>query len=1190
MMTAPESFDPSSTELEKGVSLLEASAGTGKTYTLARIFLRLIAEEGVAINKILTVTFTTAATEELRDRIRTLLVETYQSLLNEPAMDEDSVLQRLRNPSGQGVTKEDCIRRLRLAIACFDEAMISTIHGFCNRLLVENSFETQTLFESQLNPTPNEMIAEAVREYWRDKFSGGDPLLNCAASSQMVNPDGMVDFINTLPKTQDFEFGFLGNEEVSSVEELLVSHYRELKNSWIDGKAAYIEYVTNCLGKNARIKKNCTQYVRMFDQIFRDNQLTVTGVKLLGDVCSTKLRPLKDFQNEPIPEFCQQADLFCVILEKFGRAIRVDCVSFVEKKVADWKEKSGVMSFDDLLGLTANAVADEGRSGESLRFGLRQSFDAALIDEFQDTDPVQFEIFRRVFGNTGKHWLFLIGDPKQSIYRFRGADLEAYFHFAHKTNAKKYSLDTNYRTSTPLVEAVNAFFSQVEDPFLHKELPFSKVKPDPGGQADKTKIYSEGNIPQDPLVVREIKWKKQLNANEARSIIRTDMANEIHQLLAKGEIGGEKIRLGDIAILVRSNTDAVNIWKYFRQRGLPCVVFTDVSLFESSEAKELLWVLEGIVDSKNEKAIRRALATGLLGQTSKDFNRWQTQPEEWDLWVSKFKQYFQLWRKKGIFFALNEVLVDTNAISRNLGRSDGERRVTNLLHLAEVLHQATAENPLSPSSLVIWLRTKIKEKNTSSDDYQLRLESDSEAIQILTIHKSKGLEYPIVFLPSLSFPSGKKNSFFKYHREDGKLMIDSTSTAKPEAKNLGSHEEEEEDARILYVAVTRSASRCYLYHAPVKISANTKLPAQVRIMNSLSSGNQGVSGNILAEVNDRNVISEPVNKWMEEISVGIQYREIENSPEIDLSSDTEDNLNVKTPLRREVWDSERKIFGSNLVESFSGLTKQVGFDGKDLDGLVFDEFSRGFNKSGEDASIFTFPAGANAGNLMHDIFENLEFTDSSTWENLVSEKLFEHKFDPSKWMSVVLKMVDNVMSCELPRGIRLNGIHKSDRLAEMEFYFPLSPGFLPDLAGHLPKDCILRKYLSSLNRNDFNKIEEKGYLKGLIDLIFRGNGMYQVLDWKSNLLSDRYDGFAGPQMEKEMLSHHYVLQYHLYVVALNKFLESKIDDYSYENNFGGVYYLFVRGMQVGSNSGIFYDLPSVETIRTLDTFLNQQND
>lgn len=1185
-MTVPESFDPSGAEINKGVSLLEASAGTGKTYTLARIFLRLIAEEGVAINKILTVTFTTAATEELRDRIRTLLVETHQSLLGEPSIEEDSVLQRLRNPPGQGITTEDCLRRLRLAIACFDEAMISTIHGFCNRLLVENSFETQTLFEAQLNPTPNEMIAEAVREYWRDKFSTGDPLLNCAASSQMVSPDGMVDFINALPRTQDFEFGFWGDTDASAVGDLLLSNFRTLKRAWLDGRAAYVDYVTNCLAKNARAKKNCSRYVRVFDQIFRDNQTTVTGLKLLADVCATNLRPLKDFLNVPMPTFCEQADLFCTTLEAFGRAVRVDCVNYAEKKVAGWKVKSGLMSFDDLLGLTAKAVADTGRSGESLRLGLRQSFDAVLIDEFQDTDPVQFEIFRRVFGDTENHWLFLIGDPKQSIYRFRGADLEAYFEFARKTNAKKYSLGTNYRTSTPLVEAVNAFFSQVEDPFLHKELLFSEVSPDAGGRADETKVYSEENLPREPLVIREVKWKKQLSANEARRIIRVDMANEIYRLLAKGEVGGKRIRLRDIAVLVRSNTDAVNTWKYFRQRGLPCVVFTDVSLFESSEAKELLWVLEGIVDSKDEKAIRRALATGLLGKTSRDFNAWQMQPEKWDLWISKFKQYFHSWRRKGIFFALSEVLADTDAIPRNLERADGERRVTNFLHLAEVLHQATAQNPLSPSSLVIWLRTRINEKNTASDDFQLRLESDSEAIQILTIHKSKGLEYPIVFLPGLSFPSGKKDPFFKYHREDGKLVIDSASTARPEARNLGSREEEEEDARILYVAVTRSASRCYLYHAPVKISANAKLPAQVRIMNSISSGNQGASGEHLAGLNEKNQISDPVNEWMEKKSVAVQYGEIESSREVDQSKDFGVEEKPETPLEREIWDSARKISGANLVESFSGLTKQVGFDGKDLDGVVFDEFSRGFNKSSEEASIFNFPAGANAGNLMHDIFENLEFADSSTWKRLVSEKLVEHKFDSTKWSSIVLKMIDNVMTCELPGGIRLHAIGKSDRLAEMEFHFPLSPGFLPDLADHLPKDCILRRYLSSLNRNDFNEIEQQGYLKGLVDLIFRKDGVYHVLDWKSNLLSDRYDGFAGPQMEKEMLSHHYVLQYHLYVVALNKFLESRTDEYSYENNFGGVYYLFVRGMQVGSNCGIYYDLPSVETIRTLDAFLS----
>ena len=203
--------------------------------------------------------------------------------------------------------------------------------------------------------------------------------------------------------------------------------------------------------------------------------------------------------------------------------------------------------------------------------------------------------------------------------------------------------------------------------------------------------------------------------------------------------------------MVRSNPQALKVWQYFRKRGLNAVVFSDISLFEAPETKELLWVLEGLVNARSERAIKRALATGLLGMTSKDFKLWQDEPDKWDEWVASFREYHEIWRKKGIYIALRELFRKTRAIHLNLKRPDGERRVTNFLHLAEVLHQASSNNPLSPSSLIVWLRRQIEQEDTGVEECQLRLESESESIRILTVHKSKGLEYPVVFLPEHSF-------------------------------------------------------------------------------------------------------------------------------------------------------------------------------------------------------------------------------------------------------------------------------------------------------------------------------------------------------------------------------------------------------------------------------------------------------
>jgi exodeoxyribonuclease V beta subunit len=1177
-MTGNQTFDSASTELEKRVTLLEASAGTGKTYALARIFLRLVAEEGVETGKILTVTFTTAATEELRDRIRGLLVEAYETLTEPPKLKEEAVFERLRNL--KNVPVEECIRRIRLAITCIEEAIISTIHGFCNRVLSENSFETQSLFDTELNKASKDMVKEGVDEYWRDRFASANPVVSAAASTTKIKPADMVDFFDSLPRTQDYELGFREESDFQNLLEQLLQGFEKLKLAWAAGQGDYSDYVSTCLSrKNARANTQLARHVRILNQCLNQGEISPAGFEILDDMRASRLTAKKEFRERDVPSFAREAESFCLILESFGRAVRVDCVRYLEEKMSLWKAKRGVVFFDDLLSLTAHAVNSESEDGQSLRVCLRDSFDAVLIDEFQDTDPVQFEIFSRLFGQKNEHWLFLIGDPKQSIYRFRGADLEAYFEFAQKTNAQKYSLDTNFRTVTPLVESVNAFFEKSDKPFLHKELSFVPVNPNRKGPADRDKLFMDGN--HAAFVIRELDWRKdkEPSVEVAREAIRMDMANEIEYLLSEGTIGGNKVRPKDIAVLVRSNPDARKVWQSFRKRGLPAVVFTDVSLFDSPEAKEILWVLEGMVNARNERAIKRALATGLLGMTSGDFQLWQDKPEKWDEWIGIFRECLENWRKKGVYVALHQLFRVTHAIPKNLCRPDGERRVTNFLHLAEVLHRATSNHPLSPSSLLVWLRARIEQNDSSDEEYQLRLESQSESIRILTVHKSKGLEYPIVFLPGLSFPSGGYRDDFKYHREDGKLVVDLEKTASDDAKARGVIEEEQEDARVLYVALTRSASRCYLYHAPVKISSNARVPAQVRMMRSWAT-----DGNTAGT--ERNSLAKQASAWVDTLGGRAEYNRFttHQSEIIDFEKD-ETNRTESVDLQTESWDENRHIPDAKIVESFSGLSKQVGFDGRDLDGTDDGQWQQEDIIAEENQPIFKFPAGAHAGNFMHDVFEHLNFSDSSGWKEFISKKLVDHQFDSKQWTPVILDMVHQVMGSELEQGFCLNLLNDTDRLEEMEFYFPVSSGFLPELAQHLPAHSKLKKYLDRISADECMRIDGDGYLKGLIDLTFRRDGRYYILDWKSNKLSGSSKGFDDKEVEREMLTHHYVLQYHIYTVALHRFLQSRMKEYSYERNFGGVYYLFVRGLRKGSDRGVFYDLPDLETVQTLEKFL-----
>ncbi|MFP6855299.1 MAG: 3'-5' exonuclease, partial [Opitutales bacterium] len=886
-----------------------------------------------------------------------------------------------------------------------------------------------------------------------------------------------------MPKTEKYRLGF-DDANDTEVEVELLARFDALRQAWLDGREEYLDFVREA-GKGL-VSKHLDHHLSLLDDSLSESGVSPAGLRFLDERLRETVFAGKYVRAAckelELPRICRVAERFCQVMGRFGRAIRVSCARFADEKIEGWKATRALRSFDDLLGMTERAVSDEGPGGAALRKTLGKRFEAALIDEFQDTDPVQFRIFRKLFGGEASHWLFLIGDPKQSIYRFRGADLEAYFSFAKETGARKYSLTRNYRAVTPLVHAVNSFFELSDEPFLHKELPFAEVKSNEGGSVDLEKTFSWGSDSTPPMEIREMKSIGGTNPSHPgmrRAILR-DMGDEIERLLAEGALGGGRVRSKDIAILVRSNNQAREVWRYLRRRRLPAIVFSDVSLFEGEEAKELSWIMEAIVDSRNERSIKRALATGLMGKTAKDFETWQDVPEEWEDWVGRFRGYLATWREKGVYVALRHLFLDSQALQINLRRPDGERRVTNFLHLAETLHQASSENPLSPASLNLWLRGRIADEDRSSEEYQLRLESESEAIQILTTHKSKGLEYPIVFLPFLFFNPGAAGSEFRYHDKNGELVIDLNGFAGDAAKAQGRLEEEQEDARVLYVALTRAASRCYLYHGRRKAKSDEKEPALTRCIRSWSEDREAGDASAEEEVD----IERCVAVWLSKIEDSLaSYQSFSPSGSTvgSIHAVAELAAEDEIELRCEEWRKGSSLPGGRLVTSFSGLTKKTEFDGKDLD-ADSEEDAPVYPDAVEDETpaIFQFPAGAHAGNFMHHLFEEIDFTDSSGWGDWIDRKLVQHGYPVDRWRETIRGMLDEVIGAELLPGLRLADVASKDRRNELDFHFSLQASILPEFAALLPEGDLLRRYLDGArgNENEGPVIQSERFMNG----------------------------------------------------------------------------------------------------------------
>ena len=341
-----KAFDCAKESLDRGVTLLEASAGTGKTFALARIFLRLVVEEGVEVGKILTVTFTKAATEELRGRIRELLVVALASFQGEKNQDEDPTITRLKEL--ESVPVEESIRRLRLAITCFDEAIISTIHGFCQRVLAENSLETNCLFEAELDQSSAALVADAVRDYWRANFSEADPLISAVASIEKIKPASVIEFYKKLPSTQDYEIGFSRGQSIDEIQGNLFEIFDRLKISWNEGKEEYLEFVATKIRKYTASKKASIHRALLDDVFLYDQRVTPAFVEVFEFVRASKLKLLKDFEDEPKPSFSLVAEELWSAVESFSHVLRADTVNFIDHKISTWKSERGILSFDDL--------------------------------------------------------------------------------------------------------------------------------------------------------------------------------------------------------------------------------------------------------------------------------------------------------------------------------------------------------------------------------------------------------------------------------------------------------------------------------------------------------------------------------------------------------------------------------------------------------------------------------------------------------------------------------------------------------------------------------------------------------------------------------------------------------------------------------------------------------------------------
>lgn len=1096
-------------------TLLEASAGTGKTFSIKHLVLRLVVEEDTPIDRILVVTFTRAATAELASRIQAHLAEASGFAAGMLKADEVDglIVRQIEKWRAEGrVEDRDVVGRLRAALSGFDNAAIYTIHSFCQKMLTGHAFSASGAFDCEMNEDDADLRRETAEDFLRRELDR--------------TPD--ADLRRKLMAGEDWE-----------------------------GKLAVLAATTPDLAP----------------RVIREEADSPEGAVLrrFADEAPGMLRALK--------------------------------------------ARRGMLTFDDLLVDMWRKLSED-RSGR-LAGAIRHAYRGVLIDEFQDTDPLQFAVFRKLFldlpeGSVrGGRALFFVGDPKQAVYRFRSADLNTYMK-ARSLIGRHARLATNFRSSPKLVEAVNAFFSEVQTPggpgaFLRSDLTYAPVKASSG----KTGLWRLADGEWRETVPMEI-WTSDppfAKAEERKIAGREALANDIAELILAGrekraalaageedeviaevESGGRRIALralrpGDIAILIRKRSSADEIRRALGERGIRIRMKSSEDVCFSEEAGEIMLILRAFASPADERIMRAARVTRFMGDTLSGAA--QSSEEERTRYRELFEEGRRRWQRSGVAAAFASLSEICRTAERVLPAEGGEQRLTNYEHLIELLHEAGKRYD-TPTGLIAWFE-KACAVQSQADNRTLRLAGDANLVTLETIHSSKGLQYPVVYIPfgeGLSHTKEKKAVFRDLNPTDGSMCV--TLTHREETENAScTREAEEELVRLAYVAITRAAARAVI-----------SLPVTVK-----SAKNSGWHATVLKSAYFRALAG---SSAAGEADVRRALAALGAHSDAVLVRDVRQPAGRFCALPTAAADEARDAFGTDpasdvepvwRVSSFTGLTRMMADDDA---GQPQRWFGRARRPSLTN-DILSFPRGTEPGDCLHRILEEADFqalapdTPEAQAARLqlarsVIERRLTFESDEARRSAVegAAAMVYDVLNAEILPGIRLRDVPPGARSAEMPFLISLGPGVTAARLGRHLESLGPKYAVPGLTDESL-----AGYLTGFIDLAFGAGGRFWILDWKSNAIPEhvrRAADFTQAVMAEEMTKHHYRLQYLIYLVALRRFLRARLGPGYRDELIGGAVYVFLRGVRAkavrtaeGIQGAVFDPVPPV-VVAGLDRF------
>ena len=1096
-------FDPINVPLQEN-NIVEASAGTGKTFSIGLLVLRLLIEKKLPIKKILMVTFTNAAVAELASRIRSFLAKAIKAAEGAEIGEDDimTIVEKYKT--------DDTIELLKKALTELDEASIQTIHSFCQEALNNYALDADQTFGLELKTDINEIILNSIRHFWRSEIA----VLPVEVLENLteVNFDilkGAVDesFKGKIYATPE-------DEKISTKE--LQSKLKNLKEKYIKNRSEIKSHLQDVASKKI--------YIKGFNKNWGPSLLThaesFSGyLELLNTDKAYKINICEMFYSEErelcLKLFSEKSSLLNYLI--------TSCTQEVREKVRNQLKDNHLLTYDDLIQKMHQAVVQN----KDFRKIQRNKFTAIFIDEFQDTDKLQYEIYNQLFGKN--KILFYIGDPKQSIYAWRKADLHTYFEAkSHIPGERHYEMDKNYRSSPAYIEAIGEFYSRCEDPF-------STAKSGLDLRYLPVKAHNQSTgLKKETDVLKAL----QVFDGETKGKIKNKIPKLVHEILHGGYLlNGKEVINADIGILVRTNNEAAQVKGLLAGAGIHAITIDDNQVFrDSQEAKSLRYILQAVLDT-SESNINKAILNSFTGFDAKKV----AEIKKDDL-LDTFRVYREIWFRSGVYPMLKEYM-DNFGVMRHLletSNANGLRILTDLTQMLELLQKAEYRQELRPLGLYEYFGKQIAGELQEEDEYQQRMESDEAAVKIVTVHKSKGLEYPIVIAPFLDLKTDENNFIKTYaYREEGaegKYKFYCKGLSNDEQKQLAKEQWEQENRRLLYVALTRAKYNCFLFKTSGQYAGTTCLTP------------------FTAEFDFHSCLEEPLPvrdaSGPEKQSKLPDYWGVINKPEKFYLTD--------------------KFYGKL---SFSGISVPGTYTPKENSREITDEYDQFIFKD--------IPKGATLGDMLHKVFENIDFGGSPEHHKEELEKLLD-KYYPHKKEELLkgfAPMIDHVLDSNISIGeeqFTLRKIANTSKKNEMEFDLRTNWVDLVGLNAFQAGEGI------EIGCNT-QHMAKSGLLNGFIDLFFTHNKKYYILDWKSNYLGDDRSHYDGEDMMREAMNEgNYHLQYLIYTVAVKKYLEQRLENFDYDTHFGGVIYMFLRGNRAGESTGIYTNKPSLEQVQHLE--------